>query len=86
MWRTAERGMKQEVLVEVVVSDGIQRRRWVVRMTTPDLSWGKVGVSSDKRSTAERREHSTSPGFKTGRPLAVNSADGRKAPAMVNTR
>lgn len=56
----------------------------MVRMSTPDLRLGKVGKSSDKRSTAGRVEHSTSPGLNTGRPLAVISAAGRKAPAMVD--
>lgn len=63
---------------------GSQIRRNVVRMSTPDLRWGKVGTSSDERSTADRVEHSTSPGLNTGRPLAVISAAGRKAPAMVD--
>lgn len=54
-----------------------------MRMRRPDLKWGKVGLSSDRRSTADRREHSTSPDFNTGRPLAVSSAAGRNSSAMV---
>lgn len=58
------------------------RRRWVVRISRPDLRRGKVRRSGHSTSTEERIEHSTSFGSRTGRPLPVNSADGRQLAAI----
>lgn len=69
-----------------MVESGSQSRRWVVRMRRPDLRWGKLGFSSDRRSTKERSEHSTSPGFSTGRPLPVICAGDSQFPAMTLLR
>lgn len=72
IWTTAERGRETAVKV-----GGIKMRRWLVKIKTPDFS-GENELSSDSRSTPERRLHSTSPEFSTGRPLSVRPAAGKK--------
>lgn len=55
----------------------------MVRMRRPDLRWGILGFSSDRRSTEERRLLSISPEQRTGRPLAVSCAGGKKSVVIV---
>lgn len=77
IWVMRDRGIA--IALEWVVElEGSQRRRWVVRMRRPDLKEGKLGSSSDSRSTAESSWHSTSLGRSTGRPLLVIDAEGKK--------
>lgn len=55
-----------------------------MRVRRKDLRRGKEGRSSERMSTDERRAHSTSPGFSTGRLFSVSSTAGRKFPAIGN--
>lgn len=75
MWVMRDRGIAIALVVEL---EGSQRRRWVVRIRRPDLKEGKMGSSSDSRSTPESNWHSTSLVRRTGRPLLVTDADGNK--------
>lgn len=78
--------------LSVVALEGNQRRRCVVTVRRPDFNGGKsrelmevvVVVGSVSRSTAERRWHSTSVWWRTGRPLLVTEAGWKKPVVLVD--
>lgn len=80
MWVMEERGMAAAAAAAVAEDEEMKRRRWVVRIKWPDFKGGNETASSwsCSMSTFERRLHSTSFGRRTGRPLLVTEAGGKK--------
>lgn len=54
-----------------------------MRTRSPERRGEREGFSPGSRSTAGRRQRSTSPGRKTGRPEAVSDTGGSQLTAMV---
>lgn len=54
-----------------------------MRTRSPERRGEREGFSPGSRSTAERRQRSTSPRRKTGRPEAVSDTGGSQLTAMV---